>query len=101
VDSSITFHCKSGHEFCLVELLRAQSAAFQGGLELLLAAWNREHHTLINTVEDARRNGFLDVAEIFNRHAKSLESRIEKVRSACSQSGSNKRILRPDAIRTA
>ena len=99
-DSSLTFHCKSGHEFALGELLRAQSAALKCGLEILLAEWNRQHQALIGTVEDARKNGYLDVAEIFNRHAKSLESRIDKVRTAYSQSESSKLINLSDALRS-
>jgi len=39
VDSSFTFHCKSGHEFSLGRLLQAQSSAVKEGLELLLAEW--------------------------------------------------------------
>jgi len=80
VDSSVIFHCNSGHELSLPELLRAQSAALQAGLERLLANWDREHRVLLSMIEDARKNGFLDVAEIFNRRAKTLESRIHRVR---------------------
>ena len=101
VDSSIAFHCKTGHELSLGELLRAQSAAIKGGLEVLLAEWDRQHQALLTTVEDARKNGYLDVAEIFNRHAKSLESRIRKVREAFSQPDSTKLIKLPDIIRSA
>lgn len=101
VDSSIVFHCKDGHEIALGDLLRAQSAVVKGGLELLLAEWSRQHRALINTVEEARKNGHLDVAEIFNRHARSLESRIRKVHDAFSQPDSSKLIKLPDAIRTA
>lgn len=101
MDSSIVFHCKSGHELLLSELLRAPSAVLKQGLEALLAHWNREHQALLSTLEDARQNGYLDVAEIFNRHAKSLERRIRKVRDAFSQSDSSKLIKVPDAIRSA
>jgi len=97
-DSSITFHCKSGHEFGLGELLRAQSTALKCGLEILLAEWSRQHQALLSTVEDARKNGYVDVAEIFNRHAKSLEPRIDKVRTAYSQSESSKMIHLSDAL---
>ena len=98
VDASVTFHCKGGHELTLGELLGAQSAVLKEGLERLLAEWSRQHQVLIETVEDARRNGYLNVAEIFNRHAKSLESRISKVRGACSSSDSSKRINWADAL---
>lgn len=100
VDSSLTFHCNDGHEFALEELLRTPSAALKCGLEILLAEWNRQHQALIGTVEDARKNGYLDVAEIFNRHAKSLESRIDKVRTAYSQSDSSKLIGLANALRS-
>jgi len=101
VGSSVAFYCKNGHELPLGELLRSQSAAVKGGLEVLLADWSRQHQALINTVEEARKNGHLDVAEIFNRHAKSLESRIHKVHDVFSQPDSSKLIKLPDAIRTA
>jgi hypothetical protein len=55
---------------------------------------------LIDTAEDARKNGYLDVAEIFNRHAKSLESRINKVRDVFCQPDSSKLIRLPDALRS-
>src|SRR6185436_12147984 len=77
--SSIVFHCKTGHELSLAELLQAQTAVLKGGLELLLENWDRDHQALLKTLEEARRNGHLDVAEIFNRRAKNLESRIHKV----------------------
>jgi hypothetical protein len=99
-ESSIAFHCKSGHEFALGDLLRAQSAALKCGLEILLAEWSRQHLALIGTAEEARKNGHFDVADIFNRHAKSLESRIRKVRDGFSQSDSTKLLQLTDALRT-
>jgi len=96
-ESSITFNCKSGHELSLGDLLRAQSPVLNCGLEILLAEWSRQHQALIRTIVDARKNGYLNVAEIFSRHAKSLESRIDKVLSAYSQSESSKLIK----VRTA
>ena len=101
VESSVAFLCKNGHEIALGELLRAQSDILKGGLEVLLADWGRQHQALINTVEEARKNGHLDVAEIFNRHAKSLETRIRKVNDAFSQPESTKLIKLPEALRTA
>jgi hypothetical protein len=101
VDISVAFYCKSGHEFGLGELLRAQSAAVKDGLELLLAAWHRQHEALLHMAEDARNNGHLDVAEIFHRHAESLESRIRKVRDAFTQHDSTRRFSLPDPVRSA
>ena len=99
VESSIIFHCKSGHELALEELLRARSAVLKCGLEILLAEWSRQHQAMIHTIVDARKNGFLDVAEIYSRRAKSLESRIDKVLSAFLQSESSKRINVTDSLR--
>ena len=79
---TFTFHCKSGHELTLQELLRAQSMALRMGLETLLLEWLRQHRALLETAEDARSNGFYDVAEIFQRRARSLEWRMEILRSA-------------------
>jgi len=101
VDHSLVFHCKSGHEFSLSSLLKAQSAAVKGGLELLLAEWSGQHAALIETVEDARKHGYLEVAEIFNRHAQSLESRIRKVREVFTQPDSTRLIKLPDVMRSA
>src|SRR5258706_15494076 len=95
-EPALTFYCKSGHQLTLPDLLRAESAAVRGGLELLLAEWNRQHEALLLTEMDARTNGYPDVAEIFHRHAKSLESRICKVRDAFLRSDSSKLIILPD-----
>ena len=101
VESTVVFHCKTGHEFALGDLLRAQSEVIKGGLELLLSEWNHQHQALVDTVKDARKNGYLDVAEIFDRHAKSLESRISKIRNVYSQPDSSRLMKLPDALRTA
>ena len=101
VDSSFTFHCKSGHEFSLGRLLQAQSSAVKEGLELLLAEWARQHQALTDTVEHARKYGYPEVVEIFNRHAISLESRIRKVRDVLFQHDSTKLLKLPDIMRSA
>jgi hypothetical protein len=98
--SAFAFHCKSGHEFSLDDLLRAQSAAVKDGLDRLLVEWTRQHQVLIRTVEDARTHGHVDVAEIFHRHASSLKSRILKVRDAFAQHDSTQRMKRPEARRS-
>lgn len=92
--SGVTFHCKSGHELAIADLLTAQSLSLKGGLEVLLAEWHRQHQTLIKIVEDARVNGYLDIAEIFRRHATSLHSRIEVLQGAFSNGDSSK-LIRP------
>jgi hypothetical protein len=84
-DASFTFHCRSGHELTLPDLLAAQSLAIRIGLETLLLDWHREHRALIGTMEEARRNGHLDVTDIFHRRARSLELRIEALRSGFSR----------------
>lgn len=98
-DPLLTFLCKSGHETALEELLSAQSASVKVGLDVLLAEWERKQQALLTTVEDARKHGLLDVAEIFNRHAKSLESRIGRVRAAAAHSESSKLIALPQGLR--
>jgi hypothetical protein len=85
----------------LADLLHTQSMVVRRGLEDLVAEWSLQRQGLVRTVELARMNGHVDVADIFNRHAKSLEHRILKVRDAFSLSDSSKRIRLPDAIRTA
>src|SRR5579862_1344989 len=75
-ETSVTFHCKSGHELPLLDLPSAPSPALKDALELFLDEWRRHHQALTKMMEDARKNGYLKVAEIFQRHAKVLESRI-------------------------
>jgi len=100
-DFTLNFLCKSGHKTPIVELLSTQSALVKGGLETLLAEWERQRLSLVQTVDDARQHGFHDVAEIFHRHAQSLESRIEKVREAFTKTESSKRIPVPESLRGA
>jgi hypothetical protein len=100
LDSSVLFHCKSGHEFELADLLRFQSMPVRRGLEDLLDQWSHQQAALLRTVQDARKHGHLEVADIFNRHAKSLECRIVKVRNAFAMSDSTKLIRVPDALRS-
>jgi hypothetical protein len=101
VDVAVLFHCKNGHERSLEELLAAPSYTLRRGLEGLLASWYEEHLSLIGTVENARRNGYLDVAAIFNRHAESLGSRIKKVRAAISAHESSKLMKIPEELGSA
>jgi len=75
--SDVVFHCKSGHGIPLFDLLGMRSAAVQAGLQALVGEWNRQFDLLIERSEDARKNGFLEVAEIYARYAKSLYRRIE------------------------
>jgi hypothetical protein len=100
-NSELTFHCKSGHELTLGELLRSRSAALSAGLEILLAEWSRQYQSLIGTVEDARKHGHWKVAEIFSRNAKILESRISKAQAALAESDSGILINASDAQRSA
>ena len=44
--------------------------------------WHRQHEKVLDTAGDARRNGYPSIAEMFDRHAQSLLSRIEALRSA-------------------
>jgi len=101
VHSPVTFRCKSGHDVALADLLKTQSLVLRRGLEDLLAEWSLQRESLLRTVEQARRNGHLDVAEIFKRHAESLEHRIVHVRNAFATSDSGRLIVVPDASRLA
>ena len=86
VESAVIFHCRNGHEVPLVELVRAPSLVLRMGLETLMLQWMRQLQGLINTVEDAQLNGYLDVAEIVQRHAQSLKGRIQQLQNAFTQS---------------
>jgi len=82
LESAVLFHCRNGHELPLGDLVRAPSLVLRMGLETLLLQWSRQLDNLNNTVSDARRNGYLDVAEIVQRHARSLKGRIEQIQAA-------------------
>jgi hypothetical protein len=57
---------------------------------MLLAEWGRQHEAMLGSVEDAQRNGFLNIAEIFQRHAEGLELRISILRGAFSRADSTR-----------
>ena len=98
--TSVTFHCKDGHELPLLDLLSTPSPALKESLEHFRAEWRRQYQALTRTMEDARKNGYLKVAEIFQRHAKILESRIEIVQNAFARSDSSKLIKVPDSLKS-
>ena len=79
-DSSLTFHCKSGHELPLVDLLSRGAEALKG-LEALLAEWQREHESLITLSEHARRDRLIGIAQLFQGHAERMEARIQLLRT--------------------
>ena len=91
----VVFHCKSGHGISLFDLLGVQSAVVKAGLQALLGEWNRQFKALIDRSEDARKNGFLEIAEIYRRYAKSLFRRIEILQGAFTTSDSSKLIAVP------
>lgn len=98
-ETSVTFHCKTGHTIEVLEALKGQSAALKIGLEALLYEWGRQHHALIEIVEDATRRGHIDIAQIFGRHARTLEARIGVLRNAFQQTDSSRLLRVPSAIR--
>jgi endogenous inhibitor of DNA gyrase (YacG/DUF329 family) len=98
-ETSVTFHCKSGHTIDVMEALQGQSAALKVGLESLLYEWGRQHHAIIEIVDDATRRGHVDVAQIFGRHARTLEARIQVLKDAFQQTDSAKLLKVPSSIR--
>src|SRR5436190_21499099 len=90
--SDVVFLCKSGHGIPLFELLGVRSSVVKAGLQALLGEWNHQCELLIERSEDARRNGFLEIAEIYARYAKSLLGRIEILKGAFTKSESTKLI---------
>jgi hypothetical protein len=99
-ETTVTFHCKTGHELALLELVSAESLALKGGLETLLTEWRRHHQALIEIVENARKNGHLNVAEIVQRHATKLGGRIDKVQSAFGTTDTSKLMNLPDSMKS-
>lgn len=88
LETTVSFHCKGGHQLAIEDLLASQSVALRMGLETLLLQWHRQHRAMMGTMEDARNNGHLHVAEIFQRHIRSLEWRIDVLSSAFARSES-------------
>jgi len=88
-ESSVTFHCKSGHELGLPELLRTGSDSLKRALEGLLEEWHREHQSLVELAAKAQRDRLLSLADLFHRHAERLEDRIRVLRQAFSHEKSS------------
>jgi hypothetical protein len=86
LESTVIFHCRNGHEVPLADLVRTQSLVLRMGLETLMLQWMRQLAGLNNTIDDARLNGYLDVAEIIQRHAQSLKGRLQQLQNAFTQS---------------
>ena len=51
-------------------------------------------------MEDAKKNGHWKVAEIFQRHASVMESRIEMVENAFAKSDSSGQLKVPDSLKS-
>ena len=100
-DAGVAFRCKNGHEVLLAEILTAQSAALKEGLDALLNEWRRQHQALVVILGDARKRGYLEIAEIFSKHARSLESRIEMLENAALRTDSTKLMPVPTWLRTS
>jgi hypothetical protein len=83
--TSFVFHCRSGHEISAQELATAQALSGKSGIEKLLHDWRRQVQTMSELAEGARKNGHLDVAEIFNRQVNVIQARIEHMRAAFPQ----------------
>src|SRR5436190_1257166 len=100
-ETGVTFHCKNGHELPLQDLLSSPSSALINGLKQFLAEWRRQHQALTKTMEEATKNGHWNVAEIFQRHAKVMEIRIEMVENAVAKSDSSSVLLKlPDSLKS-
>ena len=83
--TSFFFHCGSGHEISAQELATAQALSGKRGIESLLQEWKRQVQTMSDLAEGARRNGHLDVAEMFNRQVNMIQARIQHMRTAFSK----------------
>ena len=94
----VVFLCKSGHGIPLLELLGVQSAIVKAGLQALLGEWNHQYEVLIERSEDAGKNGFLEIAEIYARYAKSLLGRIEILQGAYAKSASSNLLQVPAGV---
>jgi len=73
--ASLTFHCRGGHELRLSDLLPTTTRT-------LLGEWQREHDGLTALAVNARRNGLIDISDIYRRQAERLESRIRLLQEA-------------------
>ncbi len=94
----VTFHCKSGHAFDIRELLSAQSEMVRGAMEKLLGEWEGQARFLIECAEDARENGYPDIADLFARRAERLERKVESLRAAPQKDDSSKLVAVPAAL---
>ena len=97
--TDVIFHCKTGHAIPLLDLLSVPFSAVQAGLQTLLLEWSRQFEALKEGSEDARKNGFFDIAAIFARRADSLRGRIEILQAAFAKSESSKLLKVPSCVR--
>ena len=80
--TSFLFHCGNGHEISAQELATAQAVSGKNGIEKLLQDWHKQAQTMSELAEGARRNGHLEVAEIFHRQVKGIQARIQHLQAA-------------------
>jgi len=78
---SFAFHCRSGHQHLLRDLAEARDRNLRGGLERLVEDWEAHLKTLWATAQDAGRNGYFGIAEIFVRRTRTVTARIQAIRS--------------------
>ncbi len=98
IGPDVTLHCKNGHGFEIQELLATHSAKVGTALEKLITEWESQVRRLEGTAEDARSNGYTDIADLFVRRAERLERKIDNLRSAFRKDESSKLIAVPPAL---
>jgi hypothetical protein len=78
---SFVFHCRNGHQYLLRDLVEARDRSLRWGLERLVEDWEAHFKTLWATAQDAGRNGYSGIADIFFRQTRSVAARIQAIRS--------------------
>ena len=81
----VSFQCDRGHSFTCEKLLVDHSKEFLLGLDALLSEWEEMLRMMAETADDASRNGYLAIGEIFDRQVYTMARRIDTLQGALAK----------------
>lgn len=76
----VTFHCKTGHELDVAELLRLATKIIRASVEELLRKWDSELAEFEGAASRAQDGGYTEIATLFSRQIPRLSSRANTLR---------------------
>jgi len=90
----LTFHCPQAHAFDAEFLLGSHSGTARRSLDSVVAAWEQKAVVLREVSAQARRDGYPEVADNFEREAARTDARLHLLRKAFLAEDSTT-VLRP------